>query len=255
MKPIGLIRTLIVDDEPPARANLRALLERDPEIEIVDDCESGSEAVQILLRNDLDLVFLDIQMPEISGFDVIEKVGPNMPAVVFATAHDEFAIRAFEARGLDYLLKPFDDARFSQVLTRAKLHVRRERQADLARRMEDLVRDQIHGQSVERLQVRDGKRTVVLDVKTIDWIESADYHVRVHTSGQSYPLRETMDRLETRLGDRSFVRVHRTAIVRLDRIVEIKVGSGNAVVVLSNGVEVRLSRSRRKLVERRLRAE
>lgn len=252
MSRTDLIRTLIVDDEPPARANLCALLQRDPEIDIVGECGSGTDAVRFLLEKSVDLVFLDIQMPEVNGFDVIEKVGSGMPTTIFATAYDEYAIRAFEANALDYLLKPFDDARFNQVLTRAKTHVRRDRRADLARRMEDLLQEQIHGRPAERLQVRDGERTIVLEVKAIDWIESADYHVRVHTSGQSYALRETMDRLEARLGDHHFVRVHRTAIVNVDRIVEIKAGPGGALVVLSNGAEVRLSRSRRKLLERRL---
>ena len=247
------IRTLIADDEPPAREIVRTLLDRDPEVVVVGECEGGREAASALEAGGVDLVLLDVQMPELTGFDVIEQVGPaHMPVVVFVTAYDEYALRAFEAQALDYLLKPFDDERFARVLTRAKEEVRRDRQAELARRMERLLLEQRDDAVVERITMRDGDRRIPLPVAAIDWIEAADYHVRVHVGPVTHTVRDTMDRMEARLDATRFVRVHRGAIVNLERVAEIRGSPNDASIVLRDGTAIRVSRARRRVVEQRL---
>jgi two-component system LytT family response regulator len=238
------LRVLLVDDEPLARTLLRALLEKEREVRVVGEC-SGAEAVAVIARARPDLVFLDVQMPEVDGFQVLEQVGPErMPAVVFVTAYDRHALRAFEVHAVDYLLKPVDAARFHDALehARSRLHRRPGDRAEPG--LEGLLRDRARFAS--RLLVPGREGTVVVEAATIDWIEASDYYASIHAGGRTLLLRRTMDELEGLLDPAQFVRVHRGAIVNLDRVREIRpLLHGDAALVLSTGDEVRLSRTRR----------
>jgi len=231
------LRTLIVDDEPLARESIRVLLERDRDIEIVGEC-SGVDAAEIVARKRPHIMFLDVQMPEIDGFDLLGRIGEQaVPAIVFVTAYDAYAIKAFEVEALDYLLKPFDDARFTRALERAK-----QRALAPAPRSEGFRR---------RFLVRVRDRVVVVNAADIDWIEAADYYVTIHAAGRSYLLREPLAELQKTLDPAVFFRVHRSAIVNLGRIREIRpMFHGDSLLVLSDGAQVKLSRSRRDEFER-----
>ena len=231
------LRTLIVDDEPLARESIRVLLERDRDIEIVGEC-SGVDAAALVARTRPQIMFLDVQMPEIDGFDLLGRIGEHaVPAVVFVTAYDAFAVKAFEVQALDYLLKPFDDARFMRTLQRAK---------------ERAVAPQPKGDKYrQRFLVRVHERIVVVNATDIDWIEAADYYVTIHAGGRTYLLREPLADLEKSLDPAVFFRVHRSAIVNLGRIREIHpMFRGDSVLVLTDGSKVKLSRSRRDEFER-----
>lgn len=254
------IRVLIVDDEPVARGGLRGLLASDPEIEIVGECGDGRGAVEAILARRPDLVLLDIQMPEMDGFEVIRAVGPErMPPVVFVTAYDEFALRAFEVHALDYLLKPFDDDRFREAMSRAKDSVRRGDADGLARQLVALLGPgSLEPSGAERgwltrLVVRKPGASLFVPVEQVDWIESADYCVKIHAAGRTHVIREALQRLEQRLDPSRFFRAHRSALVNLDRIREVQPAfHGDCVLVLQDGTRVKLSRSRRSELERRL---
>jgi two-component system LytT family response regulator len=231
------MKVLIVDDEPLARAAVRMLVGRDPELRVVGEV-SGVDAAAAIAREQPDILFLDIQMPEVDGFDVLEEVGfHSVPAVVFVTAYDQYAVRAFEVHALDYLLKPFDDGRFVETLQRAKEQAR-------ARR---------NGRRTRGFLVRTRDKAVFLKAETIDWVEAADYYVTLHAGGRSHLLRETMANIELALDPDRFARVHRSAIVNLERVKEVQpLMAGDSVVVLEDGTQVPLSRSRRGAFERRL---
>jgi two-component system LytT family response regulator len=248
-----VIRTLIVDDEPVARQGVRRLLESDAGIDIVGEAGNGVEAVRLILELRPDLLFLDIQMPELNGFEVIARVGVDaMPIVVFVTAHDAFALRAFEAQAFDYLLKPFDDDRFRTVLERARQQVRLTRDRGLDRRLESLLRQYADrgAPGAARIMVKDAGVVLFQPVDEIDWIEAADYFTKLHAGGKVHLVNETMTRLEQRLDPAVFMRVHRSAIVNLRRVRELRLDYGNRhVIVLTNGERVPLSRSRREPLE------
>jgi len=229
------VKALIVDDEPLARHSIRLLLERDGEVEIAGEC-SGADAAALIARTRPDILFLDIQMPEVGGFELLEEIGLGaVPVVIFVTAYDHYAIQAFDAHGLDYLLKPFDDDRFLHALERAKTQLRTRGSATFAQRFLVRVRD----------------RFVVVNTSEIDWIEAADYYVTLHAGGKSHLLRETMAAIETRLDPAHFVRVHRSAIVNIDRVREIHpMFRGDCTLVLADGTQVKLSRARREEFER-----
>jgi two-component system LytT family response regulator len=230
-------RVLIVDDEPLARESIRVLLERDAEIEIVGEC-SGADAAAVVAKTRPHIMFLDVQMPEIDGFDLLGQIGERaVPAVVFVTAYDAFAVKAFEVQALDYLLKPFDDARFLRTLDRAKQRVvAPPPKTEMYRR---------------RFLVRVQERIVVVNASDIDWIEAADYYVTIHAGGRTYLLREPLADLEKSLDPAVFFRVHRSAIVNIGRIREIHpLFRGDSVLVLHDGAQVKLSRSRRDEFER-----
>jgi two-component system, LytTR family, response regulator len=233
------IRALIVDDEPPARANLRVLLQRDDQIEIVGECGSGMEVLTDIRSKKPDLVFLDVQMPECDGFDVLEMLGSDVAAaVVFVTAYDQYALRAFEAGALDYLLKPFDNARFERALTRAKERILNGKPA--ARRL-------------ERFAIKSTGQVSFVNIAEIDWIESADYYVCLHAGTKSHLLRRSMAELEQDLDPRVFCRIHRSAIVNLERIRALDLSEdGEHEVVLNDGTKLRLSRRHRKELQLRL---
>ncbi|MDB4949199.1 MAG: hypothetical protein JWM27_1848 [Gemmatimonadetes bacterium] len=253
------LTALVVDDEPLARGGVRALLERDPELEVVGECADGREAVDAILSLRPDLVFLDVQMPEMDGFGVLRAVGAErMPSVVFITAYDQFALRAFDVAAVDYLLKPFDDERFAVAVERAKHAVRAAGEGDLGRRLLGLleshatagggVADAAKGQGAcyaSRLMVKGTSKTVFLRVEEIDWIEADDYYARLHVAGKSHLLRETMASLEARLDPARFFRVHRSAIVNLDRVREMQpLFRGEHVLILNDGTRLKLSRGR-----------
>jgi two-component system, LytTR family, response regulator len=246
------IRTLIVDDEPMARASLRVLLGADPEIELAGECGSGADAVTAIAEQGPELVFLDVQMPRMSGFDVLAAVGDARRfVVVFVTAYDSYALDAFEVAALDYVLKPFDDRRFHRALERAKAQIRHARLDHLATELVHAVSgapgDKLAtGDRIDRLIIRDGGSTLVVPFADIDWIEAADYYVQLHAGAKSYLHREPMRDLEARLDPRRFVRIHRSTIVALDRVTELRASThGDHCVRLRDGTELKLSRSRR----------
>ncbi|MGB2959836.1 MAG: response regulator [Bacteroidota bacterium] len=224
------VRAVIVDDELIARQTIRLLLQDDPEIEIVEECSGGSEAVDALRRESPDLVLLDIQMPRVNGFEVIRRLGPSeLPEIVFVTAFDEFAVQAFEVHALDYLLKPFSDERFRETLQHAKERIRgkeiQKTGTDLAALLEGLEK-RVHPvaerapaeQFLSRFVVKSPGRFEIVSVDDVAWIEAQGNYVRLHGPGKSHLLRETMNGLERLLSPRVFIRIHRSTIVRVDRI-------------------------------------
>ena len=246
----GPLRALIVDDEPLARKLVRVLLERDPEVAVSGEC-SGKDAAAEGARTRPDILFLDVQMPEVDGFDVLAQMGADKaPVVVFVTAYDQYAVRAFEVHALDYLLKPIDDARFAQALVRAKAQARARRAGKADPRLGALLED--HARHARRFLVRTRDKTVVVDVDQVDWIEAADYYASLHVGGKAHLLRETLTELAQRLDPERFFRVHRSAIVNLERVREIHpLFRGDCELVLRDGTRVRLSRSRRPEFQRR----
>ena len=234
----GKIQAMVVDDEPLARSSLRVLLRRDPEIELVSECGSGKEALREIRARKPELVFLDVQMPECDGFDVLEQLGKDLPpALVFVTAYDQYALRAFEAGALDYLLKPFDNARFARALERAKERIA----------LKDAPR------KIERLAIKNAGEMLFLKISEIDWIEAADYYVCLHAGARTHLLRRTMNEVEEELGTGAFCRIHRSAIVNLERVRRLEVSEeGGTDVVLGNGTRLRLSRRYKRQLQGRL---
>ncbi|MEL7061702.1 MAG: response regulator [Acidobacteriota bacterium] len=243
------IRTLLVDDEPLAREKLRGFLETENDIEIVAECRNGQEALEHLESDPPDLVFLDVQMPELDGFEVLENLDPaKLPVVVFVTAFDRYALQAFEVHAADYLLKPYDRERFRAALDRARRELARDEldevRAEL-RRLLDEVEQRKTGHP-ERLVIKNSGRVVLVAVADIDWIDAAGNYVKIHAGGEVYQQRETMSGLEDRLDPAQFLRIHRSTIVRLDRIKELQQQfHGDYVVVLQGGQRLTLSRSYR----------
>ncbi len=234
------LRVLIVDDEPLARAGIRQLLQADPELTVGAECGDGASAVTAIRQGRFDLVVLDIQMPEMSGIDVIRAIGPDrMPAVVFVTAFDRFAVEAFEIDVVDYVLKPFRDDRFHEAVARVKRQVAGKASNTPA--------------YLERLVIKTGGYAHLVRTEEIDWIEAADYCAKIHVAGQRHVIRESMARLERHLDPRRFFRIHRSAIVNLDRVKAIRpFALGDQAVVLRDGSTLKLSRSRRGDLESRL---
>jgi two-component system LytT family response regulator len=252
------IRTLIVDDEPLARRNLRLLLERDRQIEILDECRNGREAVEAIETHAPDLIFLDIQMPEMDGFDVLGCVGTeHIQAVIFVTAFDQYALKAFEVHALDYLLKPFDDERFTHALQRAKAQIEAREINQLSKKLLALLEERKGAPPSEdyltRLMIKVSGRVVLLKVDEIDFIEADGNYAKLHVGSKAHLLREKMNDLEERLDPAKFVRIHRSIIVNLDRIKELHPHfNGDYIVVLEDGRQLRLSRTRREHLEARL---
>jgi two-component system LytT family response regulator len=233
------IRAVVVDDEPLSRRTVLALLRRDPDIEVVGEYATGAEALANMRGVRADLAFLDVEMPECDGFDVLEMLGADAPhAVVFVTAYDQYALRAFEAGALDYVLKPFDDARFERALERAKHRVMEGRRGS---------------PRPAALIVKSTGSVAFVKIADIDWIQAADYYSRVHAGGASHLLRRSLADLEAQLGASAFCRIHRSAIVNLDRVQRLDAGeSGEHDVVLRDGTRLPLSRRYRKRLQDRL---
>jgi two-component system LytT family response regulator len=247
------IRAVIVDDEPTARRGVRLLLERDRSVDVVGEASGGAEAAELIRRERPDLAFLDVQMPGCDGFEALSKIGPNAaPAVVFVTAYDEHALRAFEVNAVDYLLKPYDDARFAAALQRAKDEVRRRQvehvNARLVQLLDYLQRTSPRGanaaeEPADRIMIKSSGEILFLKVEEIDWIEAEGDYMKFHVGGRAHLMRETMARLEARLDPKRFIRIHRSTIVNLDRVQKLSPAfAGDYVVILRDGTKLKLSR-------------
>ncbi|HEU4557852.1 MAG TPA: LytTR family DNA-binding domain-containing protein [Longimicrobium sp.] len=267
------VRVAIVDDEPLARRTLRVLLDPVDGVEIVGEAGNGAEAVEVIRDSAPDLVFLDVQMPEMDGFQVLKTLGPAAPAVIFVTAFDEHAVNAFDANAADYLLKPFDDDRFHRALSRARARIGDARVRELAGRLANLLSPAetpslapsapavapttapaaVSAGYAERIVVKKNNRVTLVDTATIDWIEASDYVVRIHAGAAVHVLREPISDLEKRLDPRRFFRVHRSTIVNLASVKELQpLFHGEYVVIMRDGTELRLSRSRRERLQQLL---
>lgn len=249
------IRTLVVDDEPLARERTRKLLEKAKDIEVLGECSNGSDAVESIGNLQPDLVLLDVQMPELDGFGVLERLrGRKLPAIIFVTAHDKFALRAFDVHALDYLLKPFDAERFNQALDRARERLRTPEGDDLNQRISELLAD-LKGpaKTLDRLAVKTGGKVLLLRTEDIDWVEAADNYVNLHIGSESHLHRETMSALESRLPVEKFMRISRSTIVNVERIKELQpLFHGEYSVILRNGARLTLSRSYRDRLQQLL---
>jgi two-component system, LytTR family, response regulator len=249
------IKVLIVDDEPPARRNLRALLKRDQEIELIKECGNGREAVSSIRTLQPDLVFLDVQMPELDGFAVLDQLaGQPLPVIIFVTAYDQYALKAFEVSALDYLLKPFSDERFRKALDQAKRQIAQQDASELGQKLLRLMG--AHETKTDapryltRLMIKTTGRVIFVRTEEIDWIEAYDNYIRLHVGGKAHLLRQTMNELEANLNPEQFARIHRSTIVNLDRIQELHPHfNGEHLVLLRDGTELKLSRSRKDWLE------
>jgi len=253
--PTEGIRVLLVDDEEPARQRIRDLLGRDQQVLAVAEAENGMVAVERICQQRPDLVFLDVQMPELDGLGVIEAVGADqMPLTIFVTAYDQHAIRAFDSNALDYLLKPYSDERFDAAMARAKSRLEERNFRDFSRRMLQMV-SRIPPQSRrwDRLVVKSAGSTRFLRVAEIDWIEAAGVYVTLHVAGKDFLYRASLSELAEKLDPQRFIRVHRSAIVNIESIVELSPEShGEFEVVLKHGSRTRVSRTYRAQLEQRL---
>ena len=254
---IPVIRTVIADDEHLARKKLRVLLDSEPGMQVVAECQDGQQAVSAIQTHRPDLLLIDIRMPDIDGFQVLKQIAPDeMPVVVFTTAYDQFAIRAFEAHALDYLLKPFDRERLHHTVERARAELLKVHDRDLTGRILDLLaknmEPKIESKQVDdRMVIRAGGKVVFLDVKEIDWIEAAANYVKLNVGKDSYLLREGIGSISERLDPDRFVRIHRSVIVNVRKIKELQpCESGEYIAVLRNGKELSCSRGYRTQLQR-----
>jgi two-component system LytT family response regulator len=248
------IRVAIVDDEPLARRRIRNLLAESPDVDIVAECANGKDAIdaiESLGASPPDLLFLDIQMPEVDGFDVLQTIGVGrVPAVIFVTAYDQFALRAFEAHALDYLLKPFDDERFGAALEYARERIGQRQRGDRDRRLQALL-ENVRGDQgyLRRLVVPSGHRSIFVRTEHIDWIEAERQYVRLHVAGRAYMLRENLTRIASALDPATFCRIHRSTIVNVERIQSVEsLLHGEYQVVLHDGTKLTSGRSYRQSV-------
>ncbi len=253
------IRVVVVDDEVPARERLVELLEEQPDLELSGVGRTGEEAVQLISAEAPDLVFLDVQMPGLDGFGVLREITPEFaPQIIFVTAYDRYAIQAFEAHALDYLLKPFTDERFEAALDRARDHIRTRAAGELSLRLARLIgntngpleKSGYH----DRIAIKSGTRVIFLEVRDIDWVEAAGVYVYLHVGPKAYLYRATVGQLYERLDPKNFLRIHRSTIVNSERILELKSRShGEYGIILKNGTELTLSRGFRPQLESWLR--
>jgi two-component system LytT family response regulator len=247
---------MVVDDEPIARARVLSLLNDEADIEVVRECSSGTEAVSAITEISPDLIFLDVQMPEMDGFDVARAFEPDrMPAVVFVTAFDHYALRAFEIQAADYLLKPFSAQRFKLALSHARDQLAQRQASTLGRQLMALLPEMSRRQSParDRLVVKSSGRVYFVPTADIDWCEAAGNYVCLHVGAQSHLVRETMAHLESHLDPQQFVRIHRSTIVNVDRIQELRSSfNGEHLVLLRGGTRLTLSRGYREALQARL---
>ena len=239
---------MIVDDEPPAREKIKSFLERERDVEIIAVCSDGSEAAAVIRENDPDLIFLDVEMPGLDGLGLIEAIGPDqMPATVFVTAFDRYALAAFDNHAVDYLLKPFDRARFQQTLDQVRVQLEKAESRELAKRLDALLRSLGDSRPyADRLTVKSARGLTFLRTEEIDWVDAAGNYVRLNSDGRTFLMRETMSALEKRLDPARFLRIHRSTIVNIERIAEIRpLQHGEHLVVLDSGQRLTLSRSYR----------
>lgn len=254
------IRTLIVDDEKPARMRIRELLEKEHGIEVIGECTNGKEAIQFLQHESPDLLFLDVQMPEVDGFGVLDQVGlGTIPVTIFVTAYDKYALRAFDVHALDYLLKPYSDERFSLALSRAREHLRGQQRDVWAERLGAFL-DDYHkplaahpATYLDRLAIKSNGRVYLVKTTDIAWIEAAGVYVTLHAGSKRHLYREQIGRLASQLDPQHFVRIHRSTIVNIDHIEELLPNShGEYTVVLKDQTHLRLSRTFRSHLQQRL---
>lgn len=275
------IRVLVVDDEPIARRRLRRLLRLEPDVEVIGEVESGREAIEAIGRDRPDLVLLDVQMPDVDGFGVVDALGvENMPPTIFVTAYNEYAVRAFDVHAIDYLLKPYDSERFRSAFAHARTHLEQVTSAEQGRRIKALLEqvladggvanvntaplltavkggislaDVNKHRFVDRLMVKHEGRVFFVKVGDVDWFEASGNYVRIHTGKTSHLIRETMQRVEAQLDPSMFVRIHRAVIVNLDRIRELQPWfAGDYVVILRDGRQLKLSRTYREHLHTRM---
>ena len=243
------IRTLIVDDEPLARERVKRFLKDERDFEILGECGNGDDAIKAIREKQPDLVFLDIQMPEKNGFDVIRGLDSrSLPNIVFVTAYDQYALQAFEVHALDYLLKPFNKERFHQAVRRAKEQIESRRRGELDERLASLISSIAPDKKfLERLVVKSVGRVFFLKTNEIDWIEASGNYLKLHVGRDSHMIRETMNSIEAKLDPSQFMRIHRSTIVNIDRIKELHpMFSGDYSVILRDGSELALSRNYRE---------
>ncbi len=241
------IRALIVEDEPLARERIRTLLANEPDVELLGEEADGRSAVEAIRAGKPDLVFLDVNIPELNGFGVIDEIGvERMPAVVFVTAYDQFAVKAFDTHAVDYILKPFDEERFRVALGRAREALRHRDSGELDDRLKDLLQEVRRPRHVERLAVKSGGKILFIRTEDIDWIGAEGNYARLHIGNRSHLLRETMSALESKLDPERFLRIHRSTIVGTDAIVELEpLFQGDYVVILRDGTRLTSSRGYR----------
>jgi two-component system, LytTR family, response regulator len=243
------IRAVIVDDEGLARKRLADLLAEESDVELIAECANGEEAIRTIEESRPDLLFLDVQMPEIDGFDVLQAIGVgHVPVVIFVTAYDQFALRAFEAHALDYLLKPFDDERFAAALDRARERIRQQQLGDVDRRLLALL-NEARGERgyMQRMVVPRGHRSIFIRTDDVDWIEAERNYIRLHVRGQAHLLRENLSRIESALDPSKFCRIHRSTIVNIDRIHAVEsLARGEYLVTLRDGTKLSTGRSYRR---------
>lgn len=265
------INVLIVDDEPLARRRIARLLRTEPDVDIAGEAGSGREAVAKLKENDIDVVFLDVQMPDLDGFDVVAEVSAEkMPTVIFVTAYNEYALKAFEVHAIDYLLKPVEAERFKRAFDRVRDHIGRKGEAQSGRRLkallsqllsEERMADVVPGEPiaphpsryVDRIMVKTDGRVLFVKVNDVDWFEAAGNYIRLHVQRQTFMIRETMNALESSLNPSQFARIHRATIVNLDRIRELQPWfAGDYVVLLHDGSQLKLTRTYRDQLQARM---
>jgi two-component system LytT family response regulator len=253
------IRAMIVDDEELARRGIRALLARAPDVEVMAECGNAREAINAIQADPPDLVFLDVQMPGMSGFDVIDAVRPGQcPYIVFVTAFDEFAIRAFDVHALDYILKPVNEERFKLALERVRTALRSEREGSVGRRLAQLAADLGHTSqrstsvlAPDRIPVKTGGRVVVIRIADVDWVKAGHDYVSLYVGSKPWLVRETIASIEARFANAGFVRIHRSTLVNIDRVRELRpLEKGEFLVILHNGLELKLSRNFRAALPR-----
>jgi two-component system LytT family response regulator len=261
------IRAVIVDDEPLAREALRLMLKDDPEMEVIAECRNGREAVRVIRKKSPDIVFIDIQMPEIDGFQVVEEIGvKKMPVTIFVTAYDKHALRAFAAHALDYLLKPFDHDRFNSALQRAKILVRQRELGVMNENLFALLKDMKaladtssseadknkpgnvgYKEPIDRVVIKSGGRIYFLKIEEIDWVEGAGDYLSLHADSKSHLIRETMGTFHAKLDSTKFLRIHRSKIVNIERVKDIQpLFKGEYVITLTSGVRLNSSRGYRR---------
>ena len=241
------IKVLVVDDELLGRKRIRSLLSDHVDINIVGECVNGREAVEAIQNLKPDLVFLDIQMPRINGFEVVEIIGTeNMPAVIFVTAYNEYAIRAFEINAVDYLLKPFDEERFEKAVDRAKREIKtQESPTEIRENLRELLKEVKNEPSyLKRIPVKSARGTTFVPTEEIDWISASGHYLELHIGNETHLIREKLSVIETKLDPQIFMRIHRSTIVNLDRIKSLHpMFNGDQLVILKNGRELNLSRN------------
>lgn len=255
------IKVLIVDDEYQARKGIRTLLARERDIEIIGECTNGKQAIEDIKRLSPDIVFLDIQMPDKNGFEVLASIkNEQMPTLIFITAYDSYALKAFEYSALDYLLKPFSDERFYSSLERAKEHHRNKNANDFNRRLMSLIENYRHElphdvadkstEPLKRFFIKSNGEIHFVSVDDVDWLEAVGYYTKIHAGRKAHLLRGNLGSIEKQLDPKKFTRIHRSAVVNLSRIQSIKnLFHGDCIVVLQNGIELKVSRSHRRKLE------